>query len=232
MTQLNFDQYFLVDVQALIFDMDGVVIDSEPIHFLSMRNVLQPLGIELSEPYFAGLVGDHIYKNLSDIEHDFDCTLDSKHIASLIEDEYIRLITSSEISVNPGICELVSCAKKKQLKLGLCTSSPKSHVSIILPKVFKGCNDFNSKNIFDTIVTVDDVEHKKPHPEPYLKVCRQLGVEPVKALVIEDSVSGLQSCKTAGCKCIVLKRFYNQGKNLKEADLVIDDLNRIKCKSW
>ncbi len=87
---------------------------------------------------------------------------------------------------------------------------------------------YTFENLFDVIVTLDSVSHKKPHPEPYIKIATYLNVLPSRCLVIEDSKSGVESAQMAGCYCIALKTFYNRHQNLSIANKVVDSLDELK----
>ena len=208
--------------------MDGVLLDSEPLHFESFRRIFAPMGIDLADEYLYKFVGDPLSRNLQDIETDFNIKLDARLLKEKIENAYLDILEKSSIQPNPGICELLYEAHKSGLKTGICTSSPLHQAEIIHDKI-KAEYIHNIKGaLFHAIVSGDMVQDTKPHPGPYLLLAQKLSVIPPKCLAIEDSFSGVSSAKKAGCFTIALKNSYNKKSDFWDADVIVDSVRDIR----
>lgn len=209
--------------QALLFDMDGVLLDSEPLHFQSFRRIFDPLGIYLPDEYQFKFVGDPLSRNLEDISNDFNIKLELAEFKPKIQAAYLDILEESNMPPNPGVLELLKQGHERDLKTGICTSSPLHQAEIIKNKI-ETLGDNVPTPAFLEIVSGDMVQHTKPHPEPYLTLCEKLGVLPSNCIAIEDSLSGLAAAKSAGCYTIALKNIYNQNVNFNKIDAAVDSL--------
>jgi len=215
----------LSDFGALVLDMDGVLIDSEPLFLEAFNVILRPLGITLTEDYFSRMVGLSAAKNLQDISHDFGIALDVEDFGRQLNTTYIDQLHDKDLGVQPGIWPLIGKAKSEGLALGLCTSSSGQIVESVLEKVLKNDQlDVSPDTLFDAVVTGSQVAHRKPHPEPYLMMAGLLGVSPDRCLAIEDSASGIASAKAAGYTCVGLTASYNRQQDFSRADEIISEV--------
>ena len=207
--------------------MDGVLLDSEPLHFESFRKIFTPIGINLPDEYQYKFVGEPLSKNLQDIENDFGLKLDSTNLKGQIQAAYLEILSSSAIQPNEGICDLLYTASGHALKTGICTSSPYFQAEIIQDKIKAIYPHKKNGPLFDEIVSGDRVNFTKPHPEPYLSLAKKLAVKPSKCVAIEDSFSGVSSAKKAGCFTIALKNSYNKKNDFLLADVIVRSLKEI-----
>jgi len=213
---------------ALILDFDGVFVDTEPFHFEAFRRTLHPIGIDLPDDYIFRLVGDPVHKNFEDISRDFNHDLDVDYYVKLREEAYLGIINSEPFGAKSGVWPLIDSAKAAGWKLGLCTSSPRHQVRFLIEKIIRqDAKSYLPDQLFDAMVTVEDVRYKKPHPEPYLLCVERLRILADQCLVIEDSLPGIQSAKAAGCTCIGLRDFYNHHLDFSLADWTVESLRDI-----
>jgi beta-phosphoglucomutase-like phosphatase (HAD superfamily) len=219
----------LRDFKALILDMDGVVADTEPIFFDAFQILLGEHDITLSQEYLFSLVGHSTKKNIEDISADFKLKMDVDASLRQLDETYLRLLQAKSIAATDGIWRLIRESKKNGMKLGLCTSSSRTQTDTLLRQIwlsdqppYRGPHE-----VLDAVLTGDDVSKKKPDAEPYVKITGQLKVQPSECLVIEDSVSGIRSAKSAGCICVALRTPYNRELDLSLADRVIDRLEDL-----
>jgi len=219
-------------VLAIIFDMDGVFVDTEPIVFTVFRRVFDPMGIYLSDDYQFKFIGKPTPKNLQDIERDFGITLDKNAIIQKLKKTYQKVLNETELHPQPGIRGLINWAQKNDRRLGLCTTSPRSDVDAVFEKLNRNDSKYNPDKLFNAVVTGNDVTHKKPHPEPYRKVIERMNAVPDSCVVFEDSLSGIRSAKAAGCTCVGIRRFYNRHIDFFEADevLSVEDFSELGHK--
>ena len=206
-------------IKGVIFDMDGVIVDSEPIHEYSERKVLKGYNAKITPEVIAHVKGlrdkeamEH-YCKVFDIKDNPDILLQKKM-------EIFSKLMKTKMKMYPGFKNLAKQCKSK-FKVGLVTSSPKQSVSMVLKK-------FDIKYLFDAIVTAEDVTLAKPYPEPYPKIAEKLHVKANQCLVIEDTIHGITSAKTAGAKCIAVTNTFTK-KKLQEtsADHIVSSLRHL-----
>lgn len=213
------------DFKAIIFDMDGVFVDSETILFDIFRRVFAPLSISLPNEYQYKFIGQPFSNNLKDIQQDYGVELDETAVRRQFDSTYEEILANAAITVQDGIMEIVRTAQKNNMKLGLCTTSTRHHVDVIFSRIKH--NSFDPHLLFAAVVTGDSVTFKKPHPEPYLNTTKKLCERPKDCLVIEDSVAGLQSAKAAGCFCVALRQPYNRHIDFAAADMTVERLAQV-----
>ncbi len=215
-------------IQALIFDMDGVLVDTEPIHIRSFQIFMDELNLNYDIRYIHGFVGYSIDQNVQRINRDF---LQGKEIP-LAEGVrrrdaiYLDLLRNTELHPLPGVRELIDFCETNQIALALASSSWKEQVEAILDLLEKEGYPLRSK--FQSIVHGDHVAHRKPAPDIYLKTASDLKLPAQSCWAIEDSGAGVQSAKAAGVHCIGLETPFISSKALKEADVVVADLFAAK----
>ncbi len=197
--------------------MDGVIADSEPLHFEAEKAILQQRGIEApwDDWYkFTGLTDEKIFQYLVDNFTDGNY---SAH--ELIEAKYEIFIDilHEKLQPIPGALEFIYWAREQYSKLALTTSSKVRIQQTIFEK-------FELVPYFDVIVTGDCITYSKPHPEPYLNTVQALELPAETCMVIEDSLSGIQSAKAAGCNVTGLTTSFPRQQLLEAgADAVIDE---------
>jgi HAD superfamily hydrolase (TIGR01509 family) len=200
--------------EAIIFDMDGVLIDSEPIHYKADTELFRKMGIEVPDPdrdLFVGMGAEGVYSYLRD---KFNLP---QSISELLEfDQNFRLsfFRSHKLSAMPGIPEFLAAIKQSGIPMGLASSSVRLHVDYILSTL--GLDHF-----FKVIVTGDEVERTKPDPELFLKASTLLGINPSACLVIEDSDNGIRAAHLAGMKCVAYRTNPDSVISAIKADWVI-----------
>jgi len=219
----------VTDFDALILDMDGVLADTEPVFFEAFEVLLVGYDVTLSPEYLCSLVGHSAQKNFEDISRDFSLKLNVGECVRKLEDSYIHLLQTRTIPANPGVWALIDKSKMGELALGLCTSSSRIQTDTVLHQIWRNDRPNYPKphDVFDAIVTGDDVTKKKPDPEPYHRITAALKTNPSQCLVIEDSASGIQSAKSAGCVCVGLRTAYNRELEFGFADGVINTMEDL-----
>lgn len=209
----------LMKLSTIIFDMNGVIIDDEPLHEAAIKKVCLSKGISFTSEEYKKL-----YMGVSD-ERCFQIITQKYNLNNLDINElliektiiYKQLLAGNLKDVS-GVVQAIQTLSKK-FNLALASSATLDEVIMIL-------NNLNIKNFFKVIVSAQDVIHCKPDPEPYLLVTKKLNVLPEHCLVIEDSINGVSSAKNAGIKCIAITT-NNSKKDLQEADFIIDNFNEI-----
>lgn len=204
--------------KAVLFDMDGVIVDSMPYHFLAWYEALRPFGVRIScfDVYYKE--GERWDKSLKDFLNRENIHPSKEILKKIFANRQKIFKSHFERSIFKGAEELLRCLKKKGYLLGLVTGTPMQDLNGILPK--------RIKSLFDCLITGDKVKHGKPHPEPYLKAAQVLGVTPKDCVVIENAPLGIRSAKSAGMFCIAVTTSLPKNY-LKRADIVVDKLEDI-----
>jgi sugar-phosphatase len=209
----------LNDFQAVIFDMDGVLIDSEPLWKIAMEAVFHSIGSNLTKQDFQKTVGlrlDEVIHFWFHHEGWKNCT--PQEIEAAIVSKMCELIKETGCPL-PGVLETLKFLKNQGLKIGLATSS----YSILIETVL---TQLNMHSYFDFTHSAENEAFGKPHPAVYLSVANYFKVEPSKCLVIEDSLNGIISGKAAKMKvvCIPEKTHHPEPK-LVLADYHFEDMD-------
>lgn len=207
------------NAQAVLFDMDGVIFNTEDLAhkvFTHLANV------------FVGVFeeSDHV-EILGTAESNWSNYFVSKWNLSISNKEFAGIFwenleneTKEHLKFMPGFEELIGKIKNKGLKVALVTSTPRINFNFLDKK-------FSLIQLFDVIVTGDEIAHGKPNPDPYLLAISRLGVAPESCVVIEDALSGVRSGKAAGCYVIAVPTKHATGLDYSDADLVVTSLNDI-----
>lgn len=204
-------------IKALIFDLDGVLIDSEPIHSQVVVDVLKDVGVtaQENEVYdFIGVRNEEMWETLRK-RHGIEEPTE-KLLAMQKAYKHERFFNNKLVPVD-GVLDLLKAAKRKGLSIALATSSPRYFAKYILKAI-------KAAVFFDDLVTSDEVTKGKPEPEVFLKAAEALGVMPEECLVIEDAFYGVTAAKRAGMKCIGFKNPNSGNQDLSGADYVVSSL--------
>lgn len=206
-------------IKCIIFDLDGVILDSEPLHFQAHREALKEFGLELSlEDYLAFGVakGDaNLYEKIS---QKYQVKIDREKISKLKKDIFRKLI-DKKANLIEGVKDSLEKWHSQYL-LAIASSGAKDMVEMVLEKM-------KVKKYFPVVVTGDDVEKVKPFPDIYLRAVKLGGFQKGECLAIEDSESGLLAAKTAGLKCAVAPCDFTRSQDFSQADLVVDKLSEL-----
>ncbi len=213
----------LEKINAIIFDMDGVIVDSEPIQARAIMQVCREFGMEVSESEcddFRGRKMEDIFLYASK-KHEVE-ELSIKEMVERKIEIYLQYALQ-EVVLVPGICDFLEKLKSSQkYQLALTTSGRMVQQEKILAK-------YGLENFFEIMVTSDDVKNGKPHPEPYTVTVQRLKADPKTCLVIEDSDNGIISAKAAGCQtCGITTTFTKERLDSVGADMVIADFNELE----
>lgn len=218
------------NLDAVIFDFDGVLVDSEPIHQLAINAVLAPLGLELSqadyEEHYLGFDDRGVFMHRFQVAHRL---LDQTELRRLVDAKavaFAQLIEERGMEPFPGAVELLAALKAQNIPRALCTGATHRDVTVILHRV-------KSLDQFDAIVTTDEVAASKPDPTCYRlaleklwKAHPQRNIRPQHALAIEDSPWGIEAAKGAGLRVAGVETSYATPR-LHKADFTLPGLAGI-----
>lgn len=207
-------------IKAVLFDMDGLLVDTETLGIRVAIVACKDLGIDLDleeQRGFIGVTDEKFYQELfkkRGLNHDVVPVL-KKHFET-----YEKLLTT-ELKAFEAAHTLPKILKSKGYKLALVSGSTKNQINIILEQL-------KIKDYFDVIVSCDEITKSKPDPEGYLTAAKKLGVEPNECLVFEDAQTGVLAAKNAGMKVVGVVNVGSQDLSL--ADFVIESLAAAETK--
>ncbi len=206
------------DTQAILFDMDGVIVDSMPYHFIAWYEALRPYGVRINLFDVFAKEGERWEKSLKGFLRRAGLEPTEALKKEIFAKRQKIFRRHFKCWIFPGVGELIQCLKARGYKLGLVTGTPFKDVKRILPAAICGA--------FDVIVGGDSIRHGKPHPEPYLKAAALLKVKPAHCLVIENAPLGIASAKKAGMFCVGITTSLPQDY-LRRADKVVESFTAI-----
>ena len=208
------------NVKAVIFDMDGVIIDSEPIHFEVDMQTMREFGVNISKDELNKYVWTTNEYMLNDLINKYKIQKSIKEILEYKMELTIRRIKETKINAISGIHELLISLKHNNIKTAIGSSSPKELIITVIEK-------FQLGKYFNCIVSGDEVKEGKPKPDIYLEVSKRIGVNQEECIVIEDSRNGVLAAKNAGMKCFGFRNVNSGNQDLSKADIIVDSIRNI-----
>ncbi len=206
-------------MQAVIFDMDGVIINSEPIHQKTELDALAKHGLIIENKdlsFLSGATRNAFIKGISekyDFHPDWDLLFEHK------DQNFYQLM--HDVEPIPGVLTFIEDLRLNGLKLAIATSGQERSMHFVLDK-------FNLKTTFGAMISASDVTKSKPHPQGFLKAASNLSVDPGQCVVIEDSVNGVRAAKAANMYAIAITTTFSRDK-LHQADRIIDKFDQINA---
>jgi sugar-phosphatase len=207
------------EYDAVIFDMDGVLIDSEPLWKIAMEEVFHSLGSTLKKEDFQKTVGLRIDEVVHFWNHHENWGISNEsEIEEAIIVKMIELISKNAQPLS-GVIETLTFLKNKELKIGLATSSSSRLIKVVLAEL-------NIARFFDFVHSAENEAYGKPHPAVYIKVAEKLNVSPTKCLVIEDSFNGVIAGLAAKMKVVCIpEKTHFPNQRLAVADFHFETMN-------
>ncbi|NNC51244.1 MAG: HAD family phosphatase [Flaviramulus sp.] len=209
-------------LKAVIFDMDGVIIDSEPLHNKAYHDMFNEVGIEVSTEFYESFTGQstiNICKRLCD---HFSLNHSPEALVSLKRKHYKHFFESnSSLGLIDGVLELIIDYHNNGLKLVLASSAAMTSINQIFDR-------FDLNKYFVAKLSGGDLKQSKPHPEIFIKAAEATGFNKEECLVIEDSTNGVEAAKAANIFCIGYDSFHSKNQDYRKADMVIKDFKDIE----
>lgn len=186
------------NVKGLIFDLDGTLADTMPIHFIAWKNAFAHYGIDFTPELFSKLAGIPLYPTVEKINQMFGTNINPKEVGDLKEEEF-----ENNLHRAPEIKVVTDLVRKYYGKIPMSIGTGGSRRLSL-----KTLGNIGLDRYFDILVSSEDVSHFKPHPETFLKCAEKMGVAPADCVVFEDSILGLQAAHTAGMMSVDVTEYY------------------------
>ena len=206
-------------IRAVIFDMDGVLVDSEPLINAAAIAMFKEKGLEVQPDDFLPFVGAGEDRYIGGVAEHYDFPLDVTEAKQRTYEIYLDLI-SSRLNAFPGVFELVHMCRAAGLLIAVASSADVIKVHANLEKIGM------PMTFWDAVITGENVHNKKPAPDIFLTTAEKLGVSASECVVVEDAVNGVQAAKSAGMRCIAVATTF-PAERLTEADVIRDNIHDV-----
>ncbi|QDZ13363.1 HAD family phosphatase [Devosia ginsengisoli] len=215
----------LAPFQAVIFDMDGTLLDTESVFKTIVFEVCTELGFEMTDAVHMSMVGGSHERTSQLLIEAYGVTFPYS-----LFDERCRVImrerSHAGVPVKPGAREFISDLRERGIPTAVATSSRNPHATHHLGAA--GLLD-----LFETVVTRDDVVNPKPHPEPYLTAARRLGIDPLHCLALEDSNAGVRAAHAAGMQTIMVPDLVYPDEAIRALGIaVMESLDHVRLAAF
>ncbi|MEL0456627.1 HAD family phosphatase [Flavobacteriaceae bacterium SZ-1-7] len=208
-------------LKAVIFDMDGVIIDSEPLHIRAYNNMFNEVGIKVSSALYESFTGQstiNICKRLCDT---FNLKESPEDLVALKRKHYRQFFDAdSDLALIDGVLDLIKNYHENGLTLVLGSSASMDGINLIFER-------FDLNKYFKAKLSGGDLKQSKPHPEIFIKSVEATGFSKEECIVIEDSTNGVEAAKAAGIFCVGYDSFHSKNQDYSKANLIIENFEDI-----
>ena len=208
-------------LKAVIFDMDGVIIDSEPMHHKAYHDMFKEVNIAVSDELYESFTGQstlNICKRLCD---HFNLNVSPETLVALKRKYYKQFFeTNSDLTLIDGVHDLIKDYYNNGLKLVVGSSAAMNSINQIFDR-------FDLNKYFIAKFSGADLKASKPHPEIFIKSYEATGFKKEECMVIEDSTNGIKAANAAGIFCVGFDSFHSKNQDYSTANLVIKDFKEI-----
>lgn len=210
----------VANFKAILFDMDGTLLDSEGFYYNVWKSVLDEYGLSVSmDLWMNTLVGKTDEQAFAFLQQHHGFDIDETLFHARKDERLAAMAPTARVPLMPGAADLLAYLQGQGTTLALVTSSDRKGATLHL-------GHHGLIDLFSVIVTRDDVQRPKPDPEPYLTCMQQLGLPKHECLVLEDSATGARSAKAAGLPCFGVQSHEGIRREL-DVDRVFDDLHGV-----
>ncbi|MFU8826363.1 MAG: HAD family hydrolase [Brevefilum sp.] len=204
------------NIEAVIFDLDGLMIESEQFNFDVITRVLEKHGKQVNQAWFEPTIGMDNLETAEFLINETGLHLTPEEFIEEKHDLMLRVLPEVT-KPNPGLMDVLQDLIDAELKMGVASNSFRVYVRTALETL-------GVYESFGCVVSADDVEHTKPAPDIYLLAAERLGVQPEKCLALEDSPLGMQAALKAGMACVAIPNPHLKGEDFGGATFVFSSL--------
>lgn len=211
-------------LKAVLFDMDGVIVDTEPLHRKAYFSTFDDLEIEVSEELYTSFTGASTKKVCTTLIERFQLTQSHEDLAS-IKRKYFKdyFYNDADFNLLPGVKSLIENYFDNNIKLVLASSASMVTIDMVFEK-------FDLEKYFIGKISGADLKESKPHPEIFILASEIADESKENCMVIEDSTNGIIAAHSAEIFCTAYKSEHSVGQNYEKANLVISDFSEIEVE--
>lgn len=210
------------NLKAVLFDLDGTLIDSEYFHYECWNEVLGDYGVQLDySDWLKNYAGIPLPQNAKNLLTKYQINADLVAVVKRREALTLERLKTKDVGLMPYTLEMIEFLDERKLLQAIVTSSPREDVEAIFDR--NGLRKY-----FTLMITRSEVVQNKPDPEGYLKCCALLGIKKEECIVFEDTINGIKAAKAAGLKCIAVQSNLEVHPSLSIADELFLDLGAAK----
>ena len=214
-------------IKAIIFDLDGVIVNSERLKSLAWKKVLEKYGVDNGDEWYKKNIGNTREYLAKKAIEEFSINDDWKILFDRKANNYFEMLKTTTEPIQSTV-DFIKSIPKEKYKLAVNSAINKWVIEHQIGLI-------GISHLFDALTSgLDELppHYEKPHPEIYLRTARKLNVLPEFCLGIEDSTPGVKSVKSAGMKCIGFINPNSGNQDLSEADLIVDDLRKVPLEFY
>ncbi|PLW80606.1 hypothetical protein C0585_01655 [Candidatus Woesearchaeota archaeon] len=208
----------MMPIKAVIFDMDGVLLNSMPMHLEIWKNLFEKYGIDFSLEIFEKYNGTSSYGIAKNLVEKFNLEISVEELVNE-KHEKEKEMQDEMLDLFPDTLKIIEVLKSKDLKVGVATSAMEDMTTYVKER-------FGLDKQVDNFIEAKDVSRTKPDPEIFLKCAEKLGVEPSNCVVVEDAINGILAAQKGGMISVGITNTFPKEAFI-DADFVIDDLNEL-----
>ncbi len=213
----------VVRIRAVVFDMDGVVVETSELDFQTDKKVFASVGIEMTKDRYHKRTGQTSRQRYEEETAAEGVKADIDAMQQLRNVEMKRVLAGLDLQVSDGFHDLVERIRSAGMRVALATSSRSVKTDMVLEKL-------KLKDFFDVEINGDSIQNNKPAPDVYLKALEKLELQPHEVVAVEDSETGIRSAKAAGVFCIALATELTKHQDQSRADTRVSSLKDISVE--
>ncbi len=207
-------------MKAVIFDMDGVLVDSQPYHFKADIDTMAEYGVIKDQKFYESFAGTLTADRMRTLKEMFGLDVPVEEMTIKRENMILDIMGKEDIKPVSGIPEFLRSIEEKGLTTAVASSSDYKLINLILDRL-------KIAQYFDSVTSGSDVKRGKPSPDVFLLAAERIGIGPSECLVVEDSENGVKAAKSAGMKALGYINTTSGKQDLSLADFITDDFKKI-----
>ncbi len=209
------------EFRAVLFDMDGVIVNTEPLHRKAYYKMFQEQGIEVSEELYTSFTGASTLRVCSRLRSEFNLAMEVEELMRIKRKHFKYLFENDDsFDLIPGVLDLIKNYYANNIRMVLASSASNNTINWVFEK-------FKLHPYFVGKISGTDLKESKPNPEIFLKAATIAETPIEKCFVIEDSTNGIRAAYEAGIFCVAYKSAHSNLQNYEKAQMLIDDFSEI-----
>lgn len=203
---------------AIIFDMDGVLLDSEPLHRELNKSLFRELGANVSDTDYDGFIGMSTPLMWQSLVATWNLPYRVEELVQREQNRKHDALQTHPLVASAGLIPLLEKLRVAGRRLAVASGSPARNIAVVLDRL-------SLTSYFDAVVASEEVPHGKPAPDVFLEAARRLGVAPARCAVIEDAANGIRAARAAGMQCVGYQNATSGRQDLSRAHLIVDSFH-------